>query len=141
VLVYDLGGGTFDVSIIDMSEGVADVRATAGDNFLGGDDFDEMLAALLADEFNDGHEIDLCSDHQAWTRLLRAAEEAKIALSGTAFASVNLEYIARDRAGKPLHIRREIEREEFEELIAEKIDETISLIDKALNDAELNAEG
>ena len=81
ILVYDLGGGTFDVSIIELHEGVVDVIATAGDNRLGGDDFDELLAGMLANEFREEHGIDLKSDHQAWARLLRAAEEAKIALS------------------------------------------------------------
>lgn len=140
VLVYDLGGGTFDVSIIEMSQGVIDVRATAGNNYLGGDDFDERLAAMLANEFAEQHEIDLHSNYQAWTRLLRAAEEAKIALSDAPYTQVALEFIANDSTGLPLHIRREITRNEFEDLIEEQISETIDLVDKALVDANLTIE-
>ena len=110
VLVYDLGGGTFDVSIIELHSGVVDVLATAGDNFLGGDDFDERLAAMIADEFDEEHHIDLREQHQAWARLLRAAEEAKIELSSAPYAEIKLEYIAKDRKGNPLHIEREVAR-------------------------------
>ena len=117
VLVYDLGGGTFDVSIIELNYGVVDVLATAGDNHLGGDDFDERLAAEIADEFEGKHKIDLRQHHQAWARLQRAAEEAKIALSASPYATLNLEYIAADRKGKALHIQREVTREEFVALI------------------------
>ncbi|MEZ4860719.1 MAG: Hsp70 family protein [Caldilineaceae bacterium] len=139
VLVYDLGGGTFDVSIIEMNFGVVDVLATAGDNFLGGDDFDERLAALLADEFQEEHAIDLRQNHQAWARLLREAEEAKIRLSGEPFTTVTLEYIAQDDNGNALHIRREVERREFVETIEDLLDRTITCIDQALNDAKLQA--
>lgn len=138
VLVYDLGGGTFDVSIIELHSGVVDVLATAGDNLLGGDDFDERLAAMLADEFAEEHDIDLRQHHQAWARLLRAAEEAKIELSSAPFAEIKLEYIlTRDRKGYPLHIQREVERPEFEELIADLLGRTITLVRKALEDAKL----
>lgn len=139
VLVYDLGGGTFDVSIIEMSQGIIDVRATAGNNYLGGDDFDEMLASLIADEFAHEHDIDLRAHHQSWSRLLRAAEEAKIALSSAPFTNIDLEFIASDKHNRPLHIRRELARAEFEELIEDKLDETIELVNKALADAELTA--
>ncbi len=138
ILVYDLGGGTFDVSIIELHEGVVDVIATAGDNRLGGDDFDELLAGMLADGFKEAHQIDLRADHQAWTRLLRAAEEAKIDLSDEQFVNVSLEYLAKDEDGKPLHLMREVRREEFEKLIGELLERTIACIDKALNDAELS---
>ena len=137
VLVYDLGGGTFDVSIIELNSGVVDVLATAGDNHLGGDDFDERLAAEIADEFEGKHKIDLRQHHQAWARLQRAAEEAKIALSASPYAMLNLEYIAADRKGKPLHIRREVTREEFVSLIDDLLQRTITCIDQALRDARL----
>jgi len=137
VLVYDLGGGTFDVSLIELDYGVVDVLATAGDNFLGGDDFDERLAGLLADQFTKEHAIDLRQDHRAWARLLRAAEEAKIALSSAPFTTVSLEYIAQDAKGKALHIRREVERQEFVALIDDLLQRTLTCIDQALTDAKL----
>jgi molecular chaperone DnaK len=140
VLVYDLGGGTFDVSLIDLHFGIVDVRATAGNNQLGGDDFDELLAGMIADEFAEKHGIELRKQHRAWARLLRAAEEAKIELSSNPYALISLEYIAEDENGKPLHIRREVQRSEFEDLIADLLDETIALIDKVLADAGLKAE-
>ena len=139
VLVYDLGGGTFDVSIIELNMGVVDVLATAGDNFLGGDDFDEQLAILLADEFMEEHVIDLRDDHQAWARLLREAEEAKIRLSSEPITMVTLEYIAQDEGGNALHLRREVSRSEFVEAIEDMLDRTLVAIDKALDDANLHA--
>lgn len=137
VLVYDLGGGTFDVSIIEINMGVVDVLATAGNNSLGGDDFDERLAELLADEFQETHEIDLRVEHQAWTRLLRAAEEAKIELSNEPMTTVSLEYIGQDARGNALHIRREVERVEFFNAISDLLAQTMESIDQALTDAEL----
>ena len=137
ILIYDLGGGTFDVSIIELHEGVVDVIATAGDNQLGGDDFDELLAGMLADEFKEEHHSDLRNDHQAWARLLRAAEEAKIQLSDEQYTNVNLEYLAKDEKGRPLHLTREVRREEFEDLIHELLDHTIDSIENALRDAGL----
>lgn len=140
ILVYDLGGGTFDVSIIELHEGIVDVIATAGDNHLGGDDFDELLAELLADEFQEEHDINLRADHQAWARLLRAAEEAKIALSDDQYTDVSLEYIAKDTNNTPLHLTREVSRIEFEDLIGDFLDRTLDSIDSALKDANLEAE-
>jgi molecular chaperone DnaK len=140
VLVYDLGGGTFDVSIIELHSGVVDVLATAGDNFLGGDDFDERLAAMIADEFDAEHHSDLRQHHQAWARLLRAAEEAKIELSSAPYAEIKLEYIAKDRKGNPLHIEREVARSEFEQLIADLLGRTLELVRKALVDAKLRSD-
>ncbi len=139
ILVYDLGGGTFDVSIIELHEGIVDVIATAGDNHLGGDDFDELLAKMLAETFEDEHKIDLQADHRAWARLLRAAEEAKIALSDSQYTNVNLEYIAKDDNDQPLHIAREVNRSEFKNLIGNLLDRTIDSIDNALRDASLEA--
>ncbi|MCB9126419.1 MAG: Hsp70 family protein [Ardenticatenales bacterium] len=140
VLVYDLGGGTFDVSVIEMNAGVVDVRATAGDNHLGGDDFDLLLAEMLADEFEDEYEIDLRQQHGAWARLLRAAEEAKIELSDKPYALIALEYIAEDGADNPLHIRREVTRDEFERLIDELVERTLDFVEKALDDAGLTVD-
>jgi molecular chaperone DnaK len=139
VLVYDLGGGTFDVSVIEMNMGVVDVLATAGNNLLGGDDFDERLAALLADEFQEEHGVDLRTDHQAWARLLRTAEEAKIHLSDEPLTTVSLEYIAQDTQGNALHLRRELTRAEFIAAIDDLLEQTIESIDQALTDAGLEA--
>ncbi len=139
ILVYDLGGGTFDVSIIELHEGIVDVIATAGDNQLGGDDFDELLAEMLADEFEEEHNMNLRLDQQSWARLLRAAEETKIALSDTQYTQLNLEYISKDEHGKPLHISREVRREEFEERISDLLDRTIDCIGSALQEAKLKA--
>jgi len=139
LLVYDLGGGTFDVSIIEMNAGVVDVLATAGDNYLGGDDFDELLAGMVADEFAKEHGVNLRQDRQGWARLLRAAEEAKITLSSQPYATISLEYIARHNKGRPLHLVREVERSEFEELILDLLQRTIQCVDQALADAHLTA--
>src|SRR3989442_9034857 len=128
VLVYDLGGGTFDVSLIELHYGVVDVLATAGDNHLGGDDFDERLANLLADEFAEEHSIDVRQDHQAWARLLRAAEDAKITLSADPYATITLEYLAHDRRQRPLHIVREVSRVELVTLIDDLLEGTITRI-------------
>src|SRR5919109_1318068 len=138
VLVYDLGGGTFDVSLIELHSGVVDVLATTGDNHLGGDDFDERLAHRVADEFAAQHAIDVRQDHQAWARLLRAAEEAKMTLSAAPYATITLEYIAHDRRQRPLHIVREVSRVEFVELIDDLLQGTITCIDQALTDARLH---
>jgi molecular chaperone DnaK len=140
VLVYDLGGGTFDVSIIELNYGVVDVLATAGDNLLGGDDFDERLAGMLADQFAEEHNIDLRDNHQAWARLLREAEEAKIRLSSAPFTTIRLEYIAQNPQGAALHIEHEVERQEFVDLIDVLLQHTITSIDQALADANLKPE-
>ena len=137
VLVYDLGGGTFDVSIIELLGGVVDVLATAGDNHLGGDDIDERLAHLIADEFAEQHDVDLREHHQAWARLLRASEEAKIALSDDPYTQITLEYIAHDSADRPLHVNREVSRVELVDLIDELLQRTLTCIDQALTDASL----
>ena len=137
VLVYDLGGGTFDVSIIELLGGVVDVLATAGDNHLGGDDIDERLAHLIADEFAEQHAVDLREHHQAWARLLRASEEAKIALSDDPYTQITLEYIAHDSADRPLHVNREVSRVELVDLIDELLQRTLTCIDQALTDANL----
>ncbi len=139
VLAYDLGGGTFDVSVIDLSEGVVDVRATAGDNHLGGDDIDRLLAEMLAEEFAEEHGIDLKNQRQAWARLIRASEEAKIALSNEAYTKVILEFLA-EKDGTPLNLNREVSRRELEEISSELLERTLDLVDKALKDAELEVD-
>ena len=140
LMVYDLGGGTFDVSIIELSQGVVDVLATAGDNHLGGDDFDERIATVLADEFLDEHDIDLRENHQAWARVLRASEDAKIRLSDAPVADVDLDYLAVDDDGTPFHLRRELERGEFGDLIADLLERTGEMMARALEDAGLAAQ-
>ena len=140
MLVFDLGGGTFDVSIIELNYGVVDVLATGGDNLLGGDDFDEALAAMLADAFEADHGINLRNDHRAWARLLRAAEDAKIALSTAGVTDVNLEFIATDRADRALHLTQEVARAEFEELLEPFLGRMAGCIDQTLTDAGLTAQ-
>ena len=140
VLVYDLGGGTFDVSVIELSQGVIDVRATAGDNRLGGDDFDQLLAERLAEVWQDRHGTDLPAEAQVRARLLRAGEEAKIALSSAPYATVRLEYLSEAADGTPLHLEHEVTREEFEQLIAPHLARTAELLDQALSDASLTPE-
>ncbi len=139
IMVYDLGGGTFDVSIIEFNMGVVDVLATTGNTRLGGDDIDERLATMLAETFLKKHKIDLREHHQSWARLLRAAEEAKIELSSKPFASIRLEYIAESRKGKALHLDEEVARIEFEEQIQDLLDQTAACIEQALHDASLEA--
>ncbi len=139
VMVYDLGGGTFDVSIIELNHGVVDVLATAGDNHLGGDDFDELMATRLAEEFEEEHDVDLRQDHQAWARLLGASEEAKIHLSDHPVTLVALDYVATGRNGDPLHLQRELGRPEFEDLISGLLAPTGDKIRQALDDAKLGA--
>ncbi|MEM7536974.1 MAG: Hsp70 family protein [Chloroflexota bacterium] len=139
VMVYDLGGGTFDISIIEMNYGVVDVIATAGDNNLGGDDFDIRLAELVADEFEGEYDIDLRESTASWNRLLDEAEATKIALSSDVDATMSLEFIAEDARGNPLHIEREIERHQFIAQIDDLLDRTVDAISQALDDANLNA--
>ncbi len=136
VAVYDLGGGTFDVSIIELADGVVEVRASHGNTELGGDDFDQRLADLLAEGFIEQHGVDPRQDARANARLLRAAEEAKIGLSARPFVTVREEYLL-TQGGKPLHLEREISRGEFEELIADLIEGTLQSLDAALRDARL----
>ncbi|GAB6138344.1 molecular chaperone DnaK [Halanaerobaculum tunisiense] len=137
VLVYDLGGGTFDVSILDLGGGVFEVVATKGDNELGGDDFDEKIISYLADEFKKKHGIDLRDDKMALQRLKDAAEEAKIELSGVATTNVNLPFITQTEDG-PKHLDIDISRAEFEDMISDLIDGTLDATRNALADADLS---
>ncbi|WP_276257365.1 molecular chaperone DnaK [Haloglomus litoreum] len=134
VLVYDLGGGTFDVSILDLGGGVYEVVATNGDNDLGGDDWDQALIDHLADEFQSEHGIDLREDRQALQRLKDAAEEAKIELSNRKEATVTLPFIAADDDG-PKDLEETITRAKFESLTSDLLDRTVGPTEQALSDA------
>ncbi len=136
ILIYDLGGGTFDVSILEIGDGVFEVLATAGNNRLGGDDFDERLMNYIADEFKKSHGIDLRNDRMAKQRLKDAAEKAKIELSGTATANINLPFISMDANG-PVHLDMTISRAKFNELISDLLDKTKVCVNQAMNDAGL----
>lgn len=140
VAVYDLGGGTFDVSIIELDHGVVEVRASHGNTALGGDDFDQRLVDVLATRFTDEHGIDPRADRRALARLIRAAEAAKITLSSEPFARIREEYLL-TKDGHPLHLDTEITRAEFEDLIVDLLEGTITSFDTALKDAGLTADG
>lgn len=135
-LVYDLGGGTFDVSIVQCEAGVFEVLASHGDTELGGDDFDQLLLNFVADHFQGVHDVDLRGDRVSVNRLLRAVEEAKKKLSDHAFARIEEEFIA-EKDGVPLHLNFEIDRNDYEELIRPLIDKTIACVQKSLDDAKL----
>ncbi|MFQ5616359.1 MAG: Hsp70 family protein [Anaerolineales bacterium] len=134
VAVYDLGGGTFDVSIIELDEGVVDVRASHGNTQLGGDDFDQLLADYLAELFEEEHGVDPRKDSRAAARLLRVAEQTKIALSSHPFVRVREEYLS-EKNGKPLHLVAEVERYKFESMIEKLIDGTLESFNQAMVDA------
>ncbi|MFB6073057.1 MAG: molecular chaperone DnaK [Halobacterium sp.] len=136
VLVYDLGGGTFDVSILDLGAGVYEVVATNGDNDLGGDDWDEAIIDYLADEFENEHGIDLREDRQALQRLHEAAEEAKIELSSRKETTVNLPFITATDSG-PVHLEQDVTRAKFESLTEDLIERTVGPTEQALEDAGL----
>ncbi|SEH40750.1 molecular chaperone DnaK [Halopenitus malekzadehii] len=134
VLVYDLGGGTFDVSILDLGGGVYEVVATNGDNDLGGDDWDEAIIDHLAEEFQNDHGIDLREDRQALQRLTEAAEEAKIELSNKKETTVNLPFITATDSG-PVHLEQSITRATFESLTGDLLGRTVGPTEQALEDA------
>jgi molecular chaperone DnaK len=134
VLVYDLGGGTFDVSILDLGGGVYEVVATNGDNSLGGDDWDEAVIEHLATEFQNDHGIDLRDDRQALQRLKDAAEEAKIELSSRKETTINLPFITATDSG-PVHLEQKLTRAKFESLTADLIERTVGPTKQALEDA------
>lgn len=136
ILVYDLGGGTFDVSILDIGDGVFEVLATNGNTRLGGDDFDQRIIDYVADQFQKENGIDLRKDRAASQRLKQEAEKAKIDLSGTTSANINLPFITADANG-PKHLDVTITRAKFEELTADLVQATITPMEKALKDAGL----
>ncbi|MDR0661969.1 MAG: molecular chaperone DnaK [Holosporales bacterium] len=137
IAVYDLGGGTFDVSLLEIGDGVFEVKATNGDTFLGGEDFDKCLIDYLADEFKKGNGIDLRQDRLALQRLKEAAEKAKIELSSSLETEVNLPFITADASG-PKHLAVKVTRAKFESLVENLIQRTIEPCKKALKDAEIS---
>ncbi|MED4151667.1 molecular chaperone DnaK [Priestia aryabhattai] len=138
VLVYDLGGGTFDVSILELGDGVFEVRATAGDNRLGGDDFDQVIIDYLVAEFKKENGVDLSKDKMALQRLKDAAEKAKKDLSGVTSTQISLPFITAGEAG-PLHLEVSLSRAKFEELSAGLVERTMAPVRQALKDAGLSA--
>ena len=138
IMVYDLGGGTFDVSILDIGEGVLEVLSTAGDTHLGGDDFDQRIIDWMVSEFKKSNGIDLSGDRMAMQRLKEAAEKAKIELSGMSQTSINQPYITADATG-PKHLELTLTRAKFNELTADLVDRTMTPVRKALQDAGLRA--
>ena len=136
VMVYDLGGGTFDVSIIEMGDGVQEVLATAGNNKLGGDDFDKRICDWMIEEFKKAEGVDLSADKMAMQRLREAAEKAKIELSGMTNASINLPFITADATG-PKHLDLSLSRAKFNELTADLVEATMEPVRQALKDSGL----
>jgi molecular chaperone DnaK len=136
VLVFDLGGGTFDVSILDIGDGVVEVRATAGDTHLGGDDFDRRLVDYLADEFQRENGIDLRADPQALQRLFEAAEKAKVELSSVTQTTVSLPFVTADASG-PKHLNTTMMRSTFDQITADLVERTTGPVKQALADAKL----
>ena len=138
IMVYDLGGGTFDVSILDIGDGVIEVLATNGNTHLGGDDFDECIMKYLVDEFKKTEGIDLSNDKVAMQRLKEAAEKAKIELSGVTSSNINLPYITADATG-PKHLDVTLTRAKFNELTAHLVEATVGPVKQAMADAGLTA--
>jgi molecular chaperone DnaK len=139
VLVFDLGGGTFDVSILDVGDGVVEVRSTSGDGHLGGDDFDKRIVDWMADEFKRDQGIDLRSDPQALQRLYEGAERAKVELSSRTQTQLNLPFVTADAAG-PKHLNMSLARSKFEQLSADLIERTRGPVERALSDARMTAD-
>jgi molecular chaperone DnaK len=139
VLVFDLGGGTFDVSLLDVGDGVVEVRATSGDGHLGGDDFDKRIVDWMAEEFKRDQGIDLASDAQALQRLYEAAERAKVELSSSTTTQINLPFITADASG-PKHLNMSLSRSKFEQLVQDLIERTRGPVEQALSDAKLTAD-
>ncbi|UYN92002.1 MAG: molecular chaperone DnaK [Anaerolineales bacterium] len=136
IAVYDLGGGTFDISILDVGDGVFQVRSTSGDTFLGGDDFDQRIIDWLADDFKSQNGIDLRQDRQSLQRLKEAAEKAKIELSSLQQTEINLPYITADAAG-PKHLVTKLTRAKLEQLTEDLVERTLAPVRQALKDADL----
>jgi len=138
IAVYDLGGGTFDISILEMNNGVFEVLSTSGNTYLGGEDFDERIMNWMADQFHQDTSIDLRKDRLALQRLKEAAERAKCELSSATETSFNLPFIAADASG-PKHLNKTLTREKFEELVNDLVQQTIEPCERALVDAKLTA--
>ncbi len=138
VLVYDLGGGTFDVSVLDVGDGVVEVRSTSGDGHLGGDDFDKRVVDWMTEEFRRDQGIDLGKDPQALQRLYEAAEKAKVELSSTTTTTISLPFVTAD-AGGPKHLNLTLTRAKFDQLTADLVERTRGPVEQALSDAKLTA--
>ncbi|MHB1034980.1 MAG: Hsp70 family protein [Pirellulales bacterium] len=138
LLVYDLGGGTFDVSIVQIEKGVVEVLSSHGDTHLGGDDFDQLLLDFVCEDFRRQHGVDLRQSLSARSRVLRAVEEAKKRLSSEPVARIDEEFIA-EKEGTPLHLCKELNRGEYEDLIEPLLAKTLKCVDQSLSDAKLNA--
>jgi molecular chaperone DnaK len=134
ILVFDLGGGTFDVSLLEIGDGVIEVKATSGDNHLGGDDWDQRVVDWLVEKFKNGHGIDLSKDKMAMQRLRESAEKAKIELSSSSEATINLPYITASAEG-PLHLEEKLSRAEFQRMTSDLLDRTKGPFQQAIKDA------
>lgn len=139
ILVYDLGGGTFDVSILELGDGVFEVKATSGNNRLGGDDFDDRIMTWMVEEFKKDSGIDLSADKMAMQRLKEAAEKAKIELSGVLSTNINLPFITADQSG-PKHLDLTLSRAKFEEITADLVEKTMTPTRQALSDSGLSTD-
>ncbi|HJQ43711.1 MAG TPA: molecular chaperone DnaK [Jatrophihabitantaceae bacterium] len=138
ILVFDLGGGTFDVSLLEIGEGVIEVKATSGDNHLGGDDWDERIITWLVDKFKAAHGIDLTKDKMAMQRLREAAEKAKIELSSSQQTSINLPYITQDAEKNPLFLDESLSRAEFQKITADLLERTKTPFQNVIKDASIS---
>ncbi len=137
ILVYDLGGGTFDVSILELGDGVFEVKSTNGNNKLGGDDFDNRIIDYLVEEFEKENDIDLTEDDMAMQRLKEVAEKAKKDLSGMVSTQISAPFIAKGEDGEPIHLDMTLTRAKFEDLISDLVESTIDPIRKAIKDAKI----
>lgn len=137
IIVYDLGGGTFDISVLELGDGVYEVKATNGDTFLGGDDFDKRIIDWIAEQFKKENGIDLREDKQALQRIRDAAEKAKIELSSATETEINQPFITQAKSGQPLHLTMKLTRAKLEELVGDLIDKTIKPVEVCLKDAKL----
>ena len=137
ILVYDLGGGTFDVSILELGDGVFEVKSTAGNNHLGGDDFDNRIIDYIVEEFEKENDVDLREDKMAMQRLKEAAEKAKKDLSGMVSTQISAPFISKDSDGEPLHLDMTLTRAKFEDLISDLVESTLDPVKKAIKDAKI----
>ena len=140
ILVFDLGGGTFDVSLLEIGDGVIEVKATSGDNHLGGDDWDQRIIDWLVDKFKAAHGIDLTKDKMAMQRLREAAEKAKIELSSSQQTSINLPYITVDAEKNPLFLDEQLSRAEFQKITADLLERTKAPFQNVIKDAGIQPE-
>ncbi len=140
IAVYDLGGGTFDISILEIGDGVFEVKSTNGDTFLGGNDFDQRIMDWIIDEFKQEHGVDLSKDSQALQRIKDAAEKAKIELSSAQKTEINQPFITQSKEGNPLHLTMSLTRAKLEELVDDLIEESFGPVKKAIKDADADVD-